>query len=83
MKFIVTSMRDVLVGFGSPAIHVNDAAAKREFLSAVKGAAPDTVSGARPGDFELYKIGDFDSKLGKITPIDPPVFLARGDQIEW
>ncbi len=71
MKVGVYSMRDQLTGFMSPTFELNDQIAVRNFSFALK--KPDTLLFASAKDFDLCKIGEFDSETGALIPMDPKV----------
>lgn len=81
MIFGVYSIRDHLSGFQTPVIEENDALALRNFQMAIdqypreRGA---TLMSWRPSDFDLFKIGDFDSSAGRIFPLVPPELISSG-----
>lgn len=76
MKFNVYSIRDSKTGFLSPTFEVNDAVAMRNFEHAVVNS--DSVLFSHARDFDLYKIGTFDSDTGKILPLELPIILCSG-----
>lgn len=69
MKFGIYSIRDVYTGFLAPTIESTDIVAQRNFEFAVN--KPETLLYTRPGDYELYKIGEFESDSGVVTPLTP------------
>lgn len=75
MKFGIYCVRDVKSGFQTPSAQVNDAVAVRGFASAVINS--DSVLFTHAADFALYKVGEFDSDTGRITPLDLPVELMQ------
>lgn len=75
MKFGVYCVRDVKAGFQTPATQINDAVAIRGFASAV--VQSDSILFTHARDFALYKLADFDSDTGRITPLDLPVELMQ------
>lgn len=74
MKYPVFSYRDNKVGFGMPVIDQNEAAAIRGFSYAVNGR--DGIMGFSPADFDLYKIGVFDSEKGTIEGFVPELVVS-------
>lgn len=66
MKYPIFSMRDVKVGFMTPTIDANVPSAIRNFEHAV--SASGSVMNTHPKDFQLYRVGEFDSETGEITP---------------
>lgn len=79
MKFGVYCMRDVKAGFMSPTISENDPIAARAFGDAVLRS--DSVLLNYASDFALYRMGDFDSNSGRITPLDVPVLVIQATDI--
>lgn len=81
MIFGVYSIRDHLSGFQTPVIEQNDALALRNFQMAIdqypreRGA---TLMSWRPSDFDFFKIGEFDSSSGRISPLVPPELISSG-----
>lgn len=64
MKYDVYSIRDKYTGFMSPMLDQSDDAAKRNFAYAVNNNPG--VMNYSPADFDLYKVGSFDTKSGDI-----------------
>ncbi|UPW41125.1 nonstructural protein [Sigmofec virus UA08Rod_5448] len=77
MTYGLFAMRDARTGFTSVTVDQNDASAVRNFFFAVQHS--DTVMTAFAREFSLYRLADFDSDSGVITPLSPIVFLANGD----
>lgn len=69
MKYPMYSIRDAKVGFMTPTIDQNDSAAARNFEHAVLNAA--SLMNSHPGDYALYRIGEFDTESGAITGYMP------------
>lgn len=69
MKYPMYSIRDAKVGFMTPTIDQNDASAARNFEHAVHNAA--SLMNSHPGDYALYKIGEFDTESGAVTGCMP------------
>lgn len=69
MKYPVYSIRDAKTGFMTPTVDMNDVAAARNFEHAVMNSA--SLMNSHPGDYALYRIGEFDSESGKIEPCLP------------
>ena len=65
MKYPIYSIRAATVGFMTPPIDQNDAAAARNFEHAILNAA--SLMNSHPGDYALYRIGEFDTESGAIT----------------
>lgn len=76
MKLNVYSIRDSKTGFLSPTFEINDAVAMRNFEHAVVNS--DSVLFSHARDFDLFKIGTFDSDTGRLMPLELPVNLISG-----
>lgn len=76
MKYPVYSYRDALVGFGSPVIDISDQTAQRGFAMQMNN--PQSLNNFSPKDFDLYRIGFFDSDNGRLDPEDVPVLICNG-----
>lgn len=68
MKYPVFSIRDVKTGFMSPTIDQNAPAAMRNFEHAVLNSA--SLMNSHPKDYQLYKIGEFDTDTGALIPCE-------------
>lgn len=75
MKYPIYCYRDVKVGFLPPQCDQNDATAIRGFSFAINGN--DGIMNYSPKDFDLYRIGEFDSDTGMIVS-ENPVVVATG-----
>lgn len=85
MRFGVYSIRDHLVGFQTPVIEQNDALALRNFQMAVDQfprQQGQSLMSWRPSDFDFFKIADFDSESGLLSPIVPPQLIASGCSLQ-
>lgn len=78
----VYGLQDRLNGFMSITLDNKDELAMRGFMHAIKCAPKDSFFYTNPDDYSLYKIADFDTDSGQITPLSPPVFLMRGEKVE-
>lgn len=72
----VYAVRDVKSTFMSPVLGSNDAQAMRAFRAGMRSVPEFDVA---PADFELYRIGEFDSDSGLLTPSVPPVWICSGE----
>ena len=77
MVFGVYSIRDKYTGFMQPSLDVNDQAAVRNFANAIKSANDGSIMAFAPADFDLYKLGTFDSDKG-IFETQIPEFIIAG-----
>lgn len=80
MKMPVLSVRDSLIGFGSPFTSVNKDVAIRGFNNSIIRAWSDENDPVNPEDLSLFMVGEFDSDSGSISSCEPCV-LARGTAI--
>lgn len=74
MKQPIYAIRDMVIEFHAPMVGVNDNQMRRDF--AVYCSKKAEIEKA---DLQLYKIGEFDSVTGKITPCEPE-FLMGGNE---
>lgn len=74
MNYPLFSVRDTLVGFGSPFVDANEDTARRGFSMQMNN--PQSMNNFSPKDFDLYKIGEFDPKSGKVTSIVPELVCS-------
>ena len=72
---IVTAILDRKAGFDGVQIFANEDIAKRNFRYAINQAG---IPNYAPADFEFYKIGEFDPKTGRISPLDVNELLLSG-----
>lgn len=61
--------------FLAPFMAVSDEVALRQFAFAFKDDR--SIMAANPGDFELFRIADFNQESGRIDPVDK-IMIARG-----
>lgn len=81
MKVPVLSIRDSLVGFGSPFTAVNEDVAIRGFANSIRRCLESDVDDpVSPEDLSLYRIGEFDTVDGVISSCEPYA-IARGHSI--
>lgn len=78
MIYGVYCVKDRLVGWLPPQLDQDDNTAVRNFAMAVKTADPKSLIGFKPKDFDLYKMGTFDSEKG-VFDCGIPEFLIAGD----
>lgn len=76
MNYFLYSIRDLKTGFMSPAMEMNDAAAARNFTHAVLHS--DGILYSHAQDFSLFRIAEFDSDSGVVSPVVPPVLVLEG-----
>lgn len=73
MTYPVFCIRDAKVGFTAPTIDQTESAAIRNFAFAING---DGVMNYAPNDFDLFRIGEFDSEKGSITSCVPELVVS-------
>lgn len=74
MKYPMYTYRDIKVGFMPPQCDQSDQAAIRGFCYAVNGN--NGMMNYSPKDFDLFKIGEFDTETGVVTPCTPELLYA-------
>lgn len=77
MIFGLYAIRDLLNGYLPPMADSNDDTARRNFTIAMTANAADDF-GVSPKDFDLYRIGSYDTDTGLITSDTNPVRLLSG-----
>lgn len=73
MKYEVYCMKDLKVGYLTPTFDVNEMVAIRNFSYAVNN---NGLIGQNINDFELYRIGYFDSDSGLFSDCDPKFIVS-------
>lgn len=79
MIYPVYAIRDAKVGFMTPTVDQNDAAAARNFEHAVMNSA--SLMNSHPGDYALYRIGSFDTEIGAIVSEELPVHICDASSV--
>lgn len=79
MKYPIYSYRDNKAWFGQPMIDNNDESAIRGFSYAINNA--NGIMSFSPSDFDLYKIGYFDSEKGTVEPVNPIQLIVSGSSV--
>lgn len=69
MIFGIYAIRDAKTSFMSLTVEYSDEAAKRNFSHAVRNA--ESLMNSHPNDFDLYKLGEYNSETGEIFPATP------------
>lgn len=69
-------IKDNKTGFLTPVPDENDASAMRNFEHALM--QKNTIYGTHGADFDLYKLGVFNSESGRIESLDQPEFIMGG-----
>ena len=81
MKLGVYSVYDdKAVCYARPFFATNNAVACRSFASAVSAQAPDNALATNPGDYKLFRLGEFDDSCGGFIT-DTPLLLITGDEV--
>lgn len=73
----IYSVRDVNVGWNQPFCEMNDDVAIRGFSYAVNNS---DIMGFSPQDFDLYCLGEFESKTGEISA-EIPCLIVHGSEV--
>lgn len=73
MKIELYAFRDKYNGFGGIQMYTNEPTAIRDFSKHINNA-PDMVFA--PADYDLYKIGKYDTETAEITPMLPQMIIA-------
>lgn len=80
MNYSMYSVRDLKTTFGNPFLEKNDAAAIRGFTYAINSG--NELMHFRPGDYDLYKIGEFDPETGIIEDGFPKLVVSGSSVVE-
>lgn len=73
MTIGIYSMKDLKVGYGPVFPEQNDNTAKRLFGTQMNAA--NSIQSFSPADFQLFKLGEYDTESGIITPCEPILLL--------
>lgn len=76
MWYGIYSMRDAKVGFTQVMLEQSDEVAIRNFSYAMR--RPDTVYQEFTQDFDLYRLGNFDTETGTFDLCKVPELLISG-----
>lgn len=66
MKSFIYALKDEKIGFMAPQVQRSDAIAIRAFENILRDPSPNIVA-LNPGDFSLYRLGEYDEETGCIT----------------
>lgn len=80
MVYPMFSIRDVVIGFDVPFIDQNDNAAVRRFTKFIS-STPELPFASKPADFDLYKVGSFDTESGVIKTVSPVTLVVHGSSV--
>jgi len=61
--------------FYPPAFHKTHGEAERSFLNVAKNT--ESIIGKNPEDYDLYYVGDYDERTGKLFPTDSPQHITK------
>lgn len=80
MKLPVYAVRDLRSTFTGLTVDTNDATAARNFAHAVMQAG--SIMHSHPQDFSLYRLAEFDTETGVLTPLSPIQLVMDGVSVE-
>lgn len=69
MKYGIYSIRDSRTGFLPPTVDQNDMSARRNMEHAA--SQRNSLFFSHPEDYSLFRIGEFDTESGQLTPCVP------------
>lgn len=75
MIYTVYSIKDTKTGYLQPMFDLNDASAQRNFEHATRDT--NSLMYTHGSDFELFRIGEFDSESGNLVPLEH-TFICGG-----
>ena len=78
MKYPMYCYKDKKVGFMPPVCDTADQTAIRRFTYDIN--TENNMMNKFPDDYELYKVGEFDTDTGKIR-VETPCFLIDGNDV--
>lgn len=78
MLYKLYAVRDSKVGFMMPTVELNDAVAQRNFAYAVNNNGTMNYS---PNDFDLFRLGTYDTDNAKIVLDDIPELVVSGSSV--
>lgn len=79
MKNKLYSVKDHKFIFGEPFLSPDDATAKRYFGMIVNNSQQGrNIMNYAPADFDLFRVGEFDSEAGRVEPCWPIEFVVNG-----
>ncbi len=79
MKYPVYAWKDVKIGFGAPKLALNDEVAKREFGYELNREG--SIMQYSPADYELYKIGEYNTDNGHFDSLTLAEYLVNGRDV--
>lgn len=79
MRLGIYSIRDNLTGFLTPVVEQNDSVARRNFEHAIMN--PQSLMHSHVSDYDLYKLGYFDTESGVVEQAVPIELIVAGGSI--
>lgn len=79
MNLGVYTIKDKKVGYLNPTFEQNDEVAARNFVHAVQTSG--TILTSHREDFALYRLGMFDTQVGRFTLGDVPELVIDGGDV--
>ena len=79
MKYPMYAIRDCKTTFFPPQCEQNESTAVRNFGMMIQNS--DGIIGYAPNDFDLYKVGEFDSEKGTVTGKTPRLVCSGNDMV--
>lgn len=77
----VFCIRDRKGSWWQPRVEQNEGSARRWFAMLVNNVDPMNPVSFAPHDFELYRIGDFDSETGLFVTVEKKEFVCSGEEL--
>lgn len=79
MTYPVYAIRDIKEGFGVPRLNLNDEMMKRQFGYEINQEG--TLLQYAPQDYELYRIGQYDTNNGRMLADDVSTYICNGTDV--
>lgn len=76
MIYGIYAIRDAKTGFLTPTVDINDQSASRNFAHA--SMQTNSLFCTHPQDYDLYRLGTYDSESGFIQALAVPEFIVAG-----
>lgn len=77
---VVCSVFDTAIGaYMRPFVTPATGGAIRSFTDEVNRVAADNEMNKHASDYHLYELGSFDDSTGRLTPLESPRLLIRGN----
>lgn len=77
----IYSIRDRLSGYLQPTFDLNDAVAMRNFSAAILSPDAHLLMHTNSEDYDLYRVGQFDSDSGIISALPAPELVVSGNSV--